>query len=213
MPRSKRPDHADVVDLRQHRSEAAVGRYLAEVGHIVAGEAALFGQAKFTPFARSFIESGFAREMEPVIALVVRFRDDVLARPERTFTARLRRYGFAYAPGLRWAKGRRPNANPNQDPWGPELEKRVDLAVARGLFDGRENSEFGAYQRSSLGFRTAHVREWNDRGIGYSIVVGGHDDRRGRLAVEHHIVDDNRDMAELAHMAALIERAQFTSAR
>ena len=148
------------------------------------------------------------------LELTVRFRGDHLLRPARLLMAELRRDGFAYTPGRRWAKGRRPNANVEQDAWGPEFTIPIDLHEARALFAGRADSPFGAYQRSALGYRTAHVRAWDARGIGFSILGGGYDGRRGgdygaSARQERHIIDDEDDMAEIAHAFALIERAKM----
>lgn len=211
---TNRPKTADIVDLQRRRVEAALASYADAVDAIFSGEAAFFTEAKFTPFARSYIASDFAPELEPRILLAVRVRDDRPGAEARHLIARLKRQGFSYRPGLMWAKGARPKSNPNQDPWGPELEREITLEAARALFAERDKADLGRYQRSAYGFRATHRRDWDEHGVGFSIVVQGHDDRRrdayGHATTqESHIVDSEDDLAELVDMAALIARAKI----
>ena len=207
---------SNVISLDRHRRHQALGRYREAVQGIVAGEADVFADEKFVCFARSYIASGLDPVFQPRIELVVRFRDDRLRRPARLMIAKLRRDGFSYMPGLKSAPGRRSQDNPDQECRGPELTIAIDLKEARALFTARENSPFGAYQPSRLGFRTAHVHTWDGRGIGFSIMAAGYDDRRGDAygndrRFEQHIVDTDEDMRDLVQMIAAIERARITA--
>ncbi len=128
---------------------------------------------------------------------------------------------FKVQPPTKWAKiagkSTRPETNPHQHGYGGFADKEIDLPTARQLFANREHSSFGAYQPSRYGMGYNHQNVWDSRGVGFYIMVGGHDNRRGDRKFgtdyreEFHIIDDDADMQEVAHMFALIQRAKMAA--
>lgn len=204
-------NEADVVDLKQHRTNKVVGDYAGAIGGIIQGEKNFYATGKFMPFAQSFIESDFNSEYRPTITMRVYFRDPTLSPDARALRDTLRKKGFKYHPATKWVKGSYPG-NPNQQAHGPFLEKDIDLNTAKLLFAERNSSPFGAYQPSRLGMGHDSQNIWDDRGAGFNIFVGGMDARRGDKygnahREEHHVIDDDKDMKEVADTFAAIQRS------
>lgn len=189
----------DVVSLGAHKVDKAVGEYTNALQGIYKGESDFFKSGKFLPFAESYIKSGFNKDFAPQIIVDVNFRDVRLNPAARELVKALRGQRFKIQP----ASGHAP----------PFARKTVDLNTAKALFAEREQSPIGAYQPSRSGFRTAYQEHWNDAGVGFNISVGGMDSRRGERGnnyrEEYHIIDDDKDMAEVAQTYALIQRAKI----
>lgn len=206
----------EVVDLGKHKVEKAVGEYSNAVQAAYSSEAEFFASGKFMPFARSYIESGFDPEKRPEIDIDVSFRDHKRSPEARLLWNELRSRGFKMTPA-RWAKGYAPKENPRQEQQGGFARKTLDINTAKRIFAERVKSPFGAYQPSRSGFRTSSHKVWDDRGVGFHIIVSGYDGRRpGKYAdepqrYETHIIDNDRDMKEVADMFAAIERARMKS--
>jgi hypothetical protein len=119
----------------------------------------------------------------------------------------LRSQGFKYDPRTPFAKGSKPRQNPEQNAYGPRVEKMIDLRAARVIFQTRDHSPFGVYQPSELGFRTSHKRLWDQRGLGFNLIVGGYDSRGGEYGnayrEEYHVIDDDTDMTEVLYSASI----------
>lgn len=202
----------EVVDLSQHKKEKAFAGFADAVRGLYQGEKDFFSTGKFAPFAETFIKSGFDRKFAPKILLDVKFRDYRKSPEARALCDELRAQRFKIMAGEKWGKGYRPKENTNQDMMGGWAEKEISMQEARAVFADRENSQFGAYQPSRSGFRTTHLNVWDERGVGFSILAGGHESRRGDkygnpYTEEYHIIDDDDDMKDLAQMFALIQRA------
>ncbi len=204
----------DVVSLQGHKTDKAMTGYVDAIQGILNGEQNFFKQGKFTPFAQSYIASGFNPECAPEILIDVNFRDYRPSPAARELIAELKAKRWPYNAATRWAKGHRPKENPDQQPMGPWFRKVLDLNTAKELFASREGSPFGAYQPSRSGLRTAHLNNWDERGVGFNISVGGRDGRRGDkygndYREEHHIIDDEKDMKEVSDTYAMIQRARL----
>lgn len=204
----------EVVDMKAHKFGKAVDGYGDAIQGIVGAERDFFSTGKFAPFAKTYIDSGFDPKMAPTIELEVGLRDERPSAEARALLAQLRAERFKMVAATKRAKGTRPPPNPDQHGLGAFGTKLLTISEARDIFAGRENSPYGAYRRSRRGFRTDALNDWDARGAGFSIIVGGHDSRRedkygSPTREEHHIIDDDKDMAEVSHMFALIARARM----
>jgi hypothetical protein len=210
-------NEGEVVDLGQHKQDKAISGYRNAMQGIYNSESEFFASGKFAPFAKTYIDSGFNAEFAPIIELRIRFRDDRPMPTVRALKQELRQQRFKISAAHTWAKGYKPKANTQQDHWGGWADKTITMPVARDLFANRAHSAFGAYQPSRSGFRTDHKNLWDERGVGFNIVVGGHDSRRGERGYatreEHHVIDDENDMQEVSQMFALIQRARMAIVR
>ena len=205
------------VDLHQHKMNKAVSNYADVIGGLAKREWDFFAGGKFGPFAKTYIDSDFNPKFQPTIELTVRVRDYQPSPEARTVLRDLRSQGFKYVPRTQFAKGHKPKDNPDQYGYGPWVEKMIDLRAARELFQTRDQSPYGTYQPSEMGFRTSYKRLWDTRGLGFNLVVGGYDTRRGDkygndTRQEHHVIDDDTDMTEVVNMFAAIQRSHIKSA-
>lgn len=206
-------NEGDVVDLSQHKMKNAFSDYADVIQSIMRSEQAFFKTGKFLPFAESYIRNNFDKAFAPEIVVDVNFRDVKLTPEARALVQELRADRWAINR-IKWAAGHVPTTNPEGNcNWG-HAQKVIDLETAKRLFAGRKNSPYGAYQKSASGMRTTHVKVWDERGVGFNITVGGEDCRRGdkygnACRNEYHIIDDEKDMAEVAQCFALIQRARI----
>lgn len=188
-----------IVDLRQHKLGRASGAYANNVQGIFSDERAFFASGKFAPFAKTYLDNDSDPKLLPTIELDVQFRDFRLGLEARHLLTDLRARKFKII-----------SLKPN----GPLATKLIDSATARSLFSDREHSVYGAYQPSRHGFRTSRVETYDARGVGFALIVGGYDGRRGDnrgnpIREEHHVIDDDADMREVSQMFALIQRARM----
>jgi hypothetical protein len=216
----------DVVSLQKHKTDKALVSYTDAIGDIFRGERDFFKQGKFLPFAQSYIDSGFDPNFCPTIELQIASSDWQIRPETKAFFQSLKTMGFkidgptalakAYKARLRAELKSNPEAE--RYPYGPAATKTIDLRTAREIFQNRDNSPYGVYRKSRGGFRTDCDNVYDARGIGFNIVVGGQDHRRGDKygqphREEWHIIDSDQDMQEVAQMAALIERARIKSVK
>ena len=199
----------NVTDLKSYKFGKAAESYSQAIGAIVRSEKEFFSAAKFAPFADAYIESGFDEEYRPAFHVMVDFRH---YKPSDEAEALLRRLKSDRFEIHRQKFGREYRAEVRRKPldatgsYGPHASAEISFDEARGIFSVRHEGRLGAYQPSMSGFRTVHKEFWDERGVGFRIVVYGHDQRRNRF--EEHIIDDDRDMAEVATMMARIQAAQ-----
>jgi len=198
----------NVTDLKSYRFAKAADTYGNAIGAIYRSEKDFFSTGKFAPFADSYIDSGFDDEYRPVFHVMVDFRH---LKPSAEAEALLRRlksdrfkihqqkFGREYLAEIR-RKG-------PDDPgcYGPHASAEISFEEAMGIFSVRHEGRLGTYQPSRSGFRTVHKDNWDSRGVGFRIVVCGHDARRNRF--EEHIIDDQRDMDEVSGMMSRIHAA------
>lgn len=204
----------EIIDLQKHKFDKAFGEFTDTISGLVQGEQDFYAQGKFMPLAKTYIDKGFAPEFIPVIEIDVTFRDYRLGPEAAQVREMLRAQRFKIYGATKWAKGSRPKDNPNQEPHGPWGAKKIDFNTARELFAERESSPYGAYQTSRLGMGLSRKNIWDDRGVGFCIMVSGYDSRRGDKygkAVRHetHIIDDEDDMREVSAMFVAIARAKM----
>jgi hypothetical protein len=200
---------ADVTDLKSYKFGKSVDIFMGAVGGIYGSEKALFETGKFLPFAEAYAESGFDEEYRPRFHVSIDFRDYKPSEDAQALLRRLksdrfeiekRRFARSYL-----AEVRKNGADP-RDSFGPVASAEVSFEEARGVFAARDSGKLGAYQPSAGGFRTVCVKNWDDRGVGFNIVVCGNDHRRNRF--EEHIIDDDADWQEIATMMAHISAAR-----
>lgn len=200
----------DVINLQSHKTEKAVDDYVNVIRDMYKGEKDFFAGGKFVPFAQSYIDSQFDPKFKPWIEITVHARDYKLSPEVKALFVGLRAQRFKYESATKWAKGYRPKAGTVNYALGPWATKQIDFNTARELFANREHSPYGVYQKSSSGFRSTYEYTWNEFGVGFNIVVGGYDSRRGEYPrEEYHIIDDDKDMKEVSEMFAMINRARI----
>lgn len=202
----------EVVDLKQHKTDKAFGSYADAIGGLIQGEKDFFSQGKFSPFAKSYIESGFDPKFAPVIGVTVMFRDFKVNPQARALLNQMAKERPKWQ--IHRQKYHKEFTGTKQGPYC--MLDGISIEQARSLFENRENSPYGAYCPSRSGFRTSSVENWNEDGIGFNITVGGQDGRRGdkygnATREEYHIIDNEKDMAEVSHMFALIRRARMVA--
>ncbi len=200
---------SDVTDLGKYKFGKAVESYADAIGGLYRSERDFFRSGKFLPYADAFIESGFDREYQPTFHVLISFRDLVPNEDATKLLVRLKsdrfeirttKYGREYRAEIR-KKG-----TDHNDAFGPVATAELGFNEAQGIFAGRQSGKFGAYQPSSGGFRTVCQRNWDERGVGFSIHVCGNDHRRNKW--EEHIIDDQGDMDEIAAMMARVNAAR-----
>lgn len=198
----------EVVDLGAHRMRNALSDYGKAMRGIFKAEYEHFKGNKFLPFAQAYIESGFDPEYEPEFFIDVMFRDYRPTPEARALLDQMKKQKWEIIR-TKYAKGYN-----SADKEGPLARKeRLSFEEARELWLNRNSSPYGAYQRSSGGFRSSRVKEYDERGVGFSLLIMGRDARRqrrgGEPSEEYHVIDDNQDWAEAVEMMALIRRAQI----
>lgn len=198
-----------VTDLKSYRFGKAVDSYIGSVGSIYQSEQDFFRTGKFLPFADSYIDSGWDEEYRPAFHILVDFRH---YKPSEEAEALLRRLKSDRFEIIKQKFGREYRAEIRRKPldapgcYGPHASAEVTFEEARGIFSVREEGKLGAYQPSRGGFRTTCQENWDDRGVGFRIVVCGHDARRNRF--EEHIVDNQSDMDEIVSMMSRIHASK-----
>lgn len=208
-------DSANVVSLKSHQFKKAIQSYAVAINSIIQSEAAFFSQGKFLPFASSYIESNFKPDFCPELFMDVCFRDYIPKGEAKEFLASLKKSGFEIIH-IKYAKGCAPKTNPENRRLGPIARKVLSYAEGRELFSNREHSPYGAYQPSQSGFRSTCIENWDSRGVGFHLRLGGEDNRRGDkyrnpTRYEDHIIDNDKDMQEVADMYAMIQRSKIKS--
>lgn len=196
----------EIVDLGKHRLKSAIADYGRAMRDIFKAEYEHFKGNKFLPFAQSYIESGFDPEYEPEFFIDVMFRDYRPSPEARTLLDQMKRQKWDILR-TKYAKG---YSDKKQGPLA--RKERLSFEEAREVWTNRNSSPYGAYQRSRPGFGSMRVEEYDERGVGFSLLVMGRDARRekyGKPSEEYHIVDDEQDWAEAVEMMALIRRAQI----
>ncbi|NTF17074.1 hypothetical protein G6L37_01350 [Agrobacterium rubi] len=199
----------NITDLKSFKFCKTLDGYMDSISSIYQSEAAFFKEAKFAPFADSFIDSGFDREYFPTFHVLIDFRhykpsEEALALLRRLKADRFEIVPQNFSKEYRAEIRRKPLDAPGC--YGPFASAQIGFEEARGIFSARDEGRLGAYQPSSSGFRTVFRENWDDRGVGSRIVVCGHDARRSRF--EEHIIDDDRDMSEVSTMMARIQAAR-----
>lgn len=200
----------DVVSLAQHKTDKAFGAYGDALAGLIGGELDFFSTGKFSPFAKSYIESGFDPKFAPEIMITVYFRDMKMTPEARALLVtfkkpwKVQRVSFS-----KDYKGHKE---------GPWADRTISWDEAKEIWSQVENSPYGAYCQSRSGMRTAHKENYDERGVGFSLIVGGQDGRRGDkygndTREEHHIIDDQKDFEEVSHMFALIARARMAAVK
>lgn len=193
-----------VTDLRSYKFGKTMDTFMGAVGGIYRSEKAFFETGKFLPFADAYVESGFDEEYRPRFHVSIDFRDYKPSEDAQALLRRLksdrfeidkRKFARAYLAEIR----RSPDA---RESYGPLASTELSFEEARGIWAARTSGKFGAYQPSSGGFRTVCKKNWDERGVGFNIVVCGNDHRRNKF--EEHIIDDEADMAEVVTMMASI---------
>lgn len=200
----------EVIDLKQHKTQKAFGDYATAVQGIYAAEADFFARGKFSPFAHSYIESGFKEEFRPQVGLMVYFRDYRLTPVARELLTRLTKERPKW--DIRRTKYHQDYQGTKSGPVA-HLDD-ISLERAREIWANRNESEFGAYCPSRSGFRTVCKENWDENGVGFSMLVGGQDGRRGdkygnATREEWHIIDNDEEMKEVVDMFAIIRRARM----
>lgn len=199
----------NVTDLKSYKFGKAVDGYVAAIGGLFQSEKEFFKAGKFAPFADAYIESGFDEQFCPRFHVSIDFRDYKPSEEAQSLLRRLksdrfqiekRKFARAYL-----AEVRKKGADP-RDSFGPIASAEVWFDEAQGVFAARNSGKLGAYQPSAGGFRTVCHKNWDERGVGFNIVVCGNDHRRSRF--EEHIIDDETDMGEVVTMMARIRAAQ-----
>jgi hypothetical protein len=202
----------NVTDLKSYKFAKAADTFVGAVGGIYRSEKAFFETGKFLPFADAYAESGFDEEYRPRFHVSIDFRDykpsdeaQALLRRLKTdrFEIEKRRFAREYL-----AEVRKKGAD-HRDSFGPVASAEVGFEEARGVFAVRNSGKLGAYQPSAGGFRTVCEKNWDERGVGFNIVVCGNDHRRNRF--EEHIIDNEADMDEVVTMMAQIRATQSKS--
>lgn len=197
----------EVVDLGAHRFGRAVDEYSSTIQQIVKSSADHFGKGtKFIPFAQSYIESGYDREYLPEFFIDVQFRDYRPAPEARAVLDEMKKQ--------RWEIIRTKYSKDYQVTKEGPLARKDNLSFdeVRAIWENRENSKYGAYQKSRHGFRSSRLDTYDERGLGFSLLVMGLDARReqyGKPSEEYHIIDDEQDWAEVVEMMALIRRSKI----
>lgn len=199
----------EVVDLGKHKMNRAFQDYADAVGGIVAGEKNFFATGKFMPFAQSYLETG-DEDFFPQIYLGVDIKPYRKTPELKEFIADLRRQRFE----IRHTKYH-PDC-PMEQRTGPYCLKKIGLNDLREIWANRANSPYGAYQPSRSGFRTSHLENYDERGVGFHASVLGYDHRRGdkysnAYREEDHIIDDDKDYQEVIDMFAAIQRGGIKS--
>ena len=199
----------NVTDLRSYKFGKAAESYAQSVGAVFRSEKEFFSTAKFAPFADAYVESGFDEEYRPVFHIQIDFRHYKPSEEAQALLRRLKSDRFEvktqkFAKEYRAEVRRKPLDAPGS--YGPYASAEISFEEARGIFAARDEGRLGAYQPSRSGFRTSCQENWDERGVGFRIIVCGHDIRRSRF--EEHIIDDDRDMAEVATMMAHIQAAR-----
>lgn len=207
----------DVVDLSAHKFKKAADSYVDALRGMFSSEREFFATGKFLPFAKTYIDHKLDLKYRPRIVLTVNFRDSSQLKerkPEANqFIRVLRSEGFKIVPESKLHKDFS-RAGDMESALGPFGEKTLTVDEARAAFASRENSPYGVYQPSEAGFRASFKHLWDSRGIGFNITVEGYDSRRGDkygnpMRHEAHVIDNDKDMAEVVEMYALINRAMI----
>jgi hypothetical protein len=201
---------SDVTDLGKYKFGKAVDSYADAIGGIYQSERDFFRGGKFLPYADAYIESGFDNEYRPTFHVLIDFRDYKPSEEAQSLLRRLKsdrfeirktKYAREYLAEIK-KKGKDHN-----DSFGPLATAELFwFEEVQGIFAGRDSGKFGAYQPSAGGFRTVSQKNWDERGVGFSIHVCGNDHRRNKF--EEHIIDNQADMDEVAAMMARINVAQ-----
>lgn len=199
----------DIVSLGQHRWNKAAQNYADSLRDMVASERAFYAN-KFLPLATSFIESGFDPSFAPEFLIDVSFGGVENMTPE------IRELGQSLrAKGFKNLHSARVNRNGKRVRDLPYFRKKISFEEARRYFEQQKDGYLGAYQPSALGYGERTNEVYDNRGIGFSITMGGQDSRRGKYGKPYHeayhVIDNEADMAEVGEAMALIKRARFKS--
>lgn len=163
--------------------------------------------AKISPFALSYIDSGFKKDYRPQIWLCVdikpykktpEIKELIASLRAKRFEIRHTKYGAQF---------------PMEQRTGPYCVKEITFDELKELWSNRHNSPYGAYQPSRSGYRTVHEENYDERGVGFHISVMGMDPRApDKYGHDHrqedHIIDNDKDYQEVVDMFAAIERAR-----
>ncbi len=192
------------MSLSKHKSDKAMGAYADALQSVYASEADFFKEgSKFMPFAKSYIESGFDSKMAPIFSVDVTFRDYKLSPAARTLLNSMKRPWHIHR--TKYAKGYKMDQRS-----GPYAYKDITFEEARKIWETRNSSVYGAYHPSRSGFRNSTQAIFDDNGLGFCLMVGGHDERRGGRE-EYHVIDDDKDWSEVVNMMAVINRSRIQS--
>jgi hypothetical protein len=201
---------SNVTDLNTYKFQKSADAFAEAADNVFKSESDYFKQGKFSQFADSYIESEFDDELRPVFHVMIDFRDYTPSEEAQSLLRRLKSDRFEIQQQRLskqyLARLRRDGFDPRES-YGPFASAEVSFEEAMGMFSARGSGRFGAYQTSINGYRISSQKIWDDRGVGFHIIVCGKDHRRNRF--EEHIIDNDTDMAEVITMMSRIRAARM----